>query len=63
LSGLRTKDISVMSKYSSECSGITFTGVSVLDYRTTISTSQFTGTSLNKSCTTFAYSTEKVYVP
>ena len=63
LSGLRTKDISVMSKYSSECSGITITGVSVLDYRTTISTSQFTGTSLNKSCTTFAYSTERVYVP
>jgi len=63
VSGLRTKEISFVSRHSSECSGITLTGISLLDNRTSISTSQFLGTSLNKSCTTFSYSTERVLVP
>lgn len=63
VSGLRTKEISFVSRYSSDCSGISFTGISLLDNRTTISTSQFLGTLLNKSCTTFSYSTERVLVP
>ena len=65
VSGLRTKEISVMTKnlFSSSCSTLAYYGVSLLDARTTITTSQYSGTSFNKSCTTFTLSTENVYAP
>jgi hypothetical protein len=63
VAGLRTKEITFMTRSSSGCTDIALFGISLLDNKTTISTSQFLGTTLNKSCTTFAYSAEKVYVP
>jgi hypothetical protein len=60
LTGLRTKEISVMSQntFSSTCNDSPFYGVSLLNSRTTIS-----GSTLSKNCTNFSITSEKVYVP
>lgn len=64
VTGLRTKTITVWEQSYSSGFCSSFSGFSVLNANTSLSTSSFSGTpTLNKSCSTLISSSQTVYVP
>lgn len=64
VAGLRTKEISILkSELSNTCLDSAYFGVSILNARTSLSSSQFTGTTFTKSCSNLSSSLVTVLVP
>lgn len=64
VSGLRTKEISILkSELSNTCFDSAYFGISVLNARTTLTSSQYTGTTFSKSCSNLSSSSVTVFVP
>jgi hypothetical protein len=64
VSGLRTKEISILkSELSNTCFDSAYFGISILNARTTLTSSQYTGTTFSKSCSNLSSSSVTVFVP
>jgi hypothetical protein len=64
VSGLRTKEISILkSELSNTCFDSAYFGISILNAGTTLTSSQYTGTTFSKSCSNLSSSSVTVFVP